>query len=775
MTAAARRDGARRLRRPGRRRRRATRSASWPRAFNPMAADLAAVDRERRELVANVSHELRTPLGALHALLENLADGVVPRRPRRPARGARPGRAARPAGRATCSTCRGWTPAHAPLRPGRRATCAALLDEAAAARSPLAGDVPVRRRRRAAGLAVAGPTRPGCASWSPTCSTTRSRHSPPGGTVAVTARPDRRTLAARGRRRGPGRRAGRPGAGLRAVRHPAPSRRTAVAAPASGLAIARWVADLHGGTIGFSPPTTTGSRFRVDLPGRPAQEDSVTAAERPLPPGRGPTPRRGCPTRWWTRLARIWPDRRPGRPPGRGAGRRCAGAARRGRAAVPWTAPLASACCSPAVAVGAASLPTRGTDWERTSWPAGRSACCVLSVVVVRDAAWLVALCLLAAFGLASYALGVTRGRMVRACSPGSRCPLAALAGAPVVRRTTAAARPGRRAPRPAHRAWSGRSPAYCCWSSGSCSPTRSTPHGCAVLIPSIDLGLARPVRLITVRRGGRGSLTAAFLGARAAAVGTRSRRRRRSGAHRSSGWCRSRMVDAVFAGFVAAQATVLFGGHRHVLETTGLTYAEYVHQGFGQLTVVTLLTLLVVVAATVRGRRARRRGNGLAARRCSALLCVLTLVVVGVRAVPDAPLPGGVRLHPAAAVRRRRSRPGSGCAGRPRPAGRRGPAAGAVAVPGSGRHRRGPLLGLPRSTRTPGGRAQPRAVTRQPARSTCLPLVPVGRRGAGAGHLARAAAVLRPVPPRRTGWAAGWAAGTCPGPGPPTCWTAPR
>ncbi|MEN3540158.1 DUF4153 domain-containing protein [Microbispora sp. ZYX-F-249] len=48
------------------------------RAFNAMAADLAEVDRQRRELVANVSHELRTPITGLQAVLENVVDGVSP-------------------------------------------------------------------------------------------------------------------------------------------------------------------------------------------------------------------------------------------------------------------------------------------------------------------------------------------------------------------------------------------------------------------------------------------------------------------------------------------------------------------------------------------------------------------------------------------------------------------------------------------------------------------------------------------------------------------------
>ena len=57
-------------------------------------------------------------------------------------------------------------------------------------------------------------------------------------------------------------------------------------------------------------------------------------------------------------------------------------------------------------------------------------------------------------------------------------------------------------------------------------------------------------------------------------------------------------LLDLLFAAFVAVQIAVLFGGHDHVLHTTGLTYAEYARQGFVQLIAVAALTLAVATAA---------------------------------------------------------------------------------------------------------------------------------------------------------------------------------
>jgi hypothetical protein len=83
-------------------------------------------------------------------------------------------------------------------------------------------------------------------------------------------------------------------------------------------------------------------------------------------------------------------------------------------------------------------------------------------------------------------------------------------------------------------------------------------------------------------------------------------------------------LLDLLFLAFVCVQVTVLFGGHDHVLETTGLTYAEYAREGFWQLIAAAVLTLVVVgVATRIAG------GNSRLLRLLLGTLCVLTLVVV--------------------------------------------------------------------------------------------------------------------------------------------------
>lgn len=84
----------------------------------------------------------------------------------------------------------------------------------------------------------------------------------------------------------------------------------------------------------------------------------------------------------------------------------------------------------------------------------------------------------------------------------------------------------------------------------------------------------------------------------------------------------------ALFAVFNAVQLAVLFGGYDAVLQETGQTYAQYARQGFWQLLMATLLTLLVIVVALRWAPRTRSSDRTLV-RGVLGTLCALALVVV--------------------------------------------------------------------------------------------------------------------------------------------------
>jgi hypothetical protein len=87
-------------------------------------------------------------------------------------------------------------------------------------------------------------------------------------------------------------------------------------------------------------------------------------------------------------------------------------------------------------------------------------------------------------------------------------------------------------------------------------------------------------------------------------------------------------LLVALFLAFVIVQLAVLFGGHEHVLETAGVTYAEYARQGFWQLLAAAGMTLLVVGAAVVFASTPRR-AHRIALRLLLGALCALTIVVL--------------------------------------------------------------------------------------------------------------------------------------------------
>ena len=232
------------------------------RAFNQMSTDLAEADRSRRELIANVSHELRTPITASQNVLENVVDGVAP------------------ADAATLSTALAQTERLGRLVAelldlSRIDAGAHPLDRAEFALEPLLADVVAEASVAARGVRfTVDVSPPGAVVYADEGRLAQvvanlldnaARHGPAGGEVRVTASvgeelvlevaddgpgiapPDRERVFERFTR---GERAGGGGTGL-------------------GLNIARWVVDLHGGTIAVVDGP--GCRIRATLPATAAR------------------------------------------------------------------------------------------------------------------------------------------------------------------------------------------------------------------------------------------------------------------------------------------------------------------------------------------------------------------------------------------------------------------------------------------------------------------------------------------------------------------------
>jgi Domain of unknown function (DUF4173) len=87
-------------------------------------------------------------------------------------------------------------------------------------------------------------------------------------------------------------------------------------------------------------------------------------------------------------------------------------------------------------------------------------------------------------------------------------------------------------------------------------------------------------------------------------------------------------ILNALFLAFVLVQFRYLFGGHGLVESRAHLTYAQYARHGFFELVVVSILVLLVLLAADASLRGNRNRG-ALLVRALSGLLVALVFVVM--------------------------------------------------------------------------------------------------------------------------------------------------
>ncbi|KRE61024.1 DUF4153 domain-containing protein [Nostocoides sp. Soil756] len=611
------------------------------RAFNAMAADLAGADLERRRLVATVSHELRTPLTAQRALLENLVDGV-----------SAPDQAALEAALAQAERLSslvgdlldlsrvdaGVAPlalAPVPVR--------ALLERCVAEAGVAGRGAAVTAAVEPAGLTVsADPAR--LAQLVANLVDNAVRHSPAGGRVRVTARAaGAAEWVLEVRDEGPG---------IPAEQADRVFERFGTGADAAGgtglgLAIVRWVCDLHGGRV-EAVPTPAGERgalLRVTLPTAPAperpshlratttpEETAVpTTAPQPVPvaPPAPAAPAHPAPVPIGPyggggrgAIDGVWPE-----PDGRPRIRVVAAALLIGvLAALTW--PYRGLGLDTSVVM----LATGALMWtvarhRRDPWTVTGGVLAVLLALVVtlRDAGGVVTLSVLAGAAVTAAALTRAHGLLAILAS-WAAWPLSGLRGLPLLARTiSATSRVGLVWPVLRTVAVS----LVVLVVFGGLFATGDALFGswAAALVP--DLGWDSIVlrTFVFVLVAGV-ALAGAYLALNPPAVDV-VRLPPRVRARPVWEWAVPvGVVVLLFGAFLAAQTTAMWGGDAYLRRQTGLTHAEYVHQGFGQLTAATALTVLVMTL-TLRVAARDTARDRLVVRGLLGMLGLFTLAVV--------------------------------------------------------------------------------------------------------------------------------------------------
>lgn len=630
------------------------------RAFNTMAADLAASDQQRRQLIATVSHELRTPLTAQQALLENLVDGVVS-----------PDDAALRTALAQAERLSdlvsdlldlsridgGIKPLSlAPVDVGR--LVAQGVAEAAAGGAD---------QRRISFVTVVG------ADGRPSGKTSASgedgggdgllvegdadrlaqvlanlldnavRHSPVGGSVTVRAGVlDSERWMLEVADEGPGIPADR----AARVFDRFGSWGDSGGGTGLGLAIASWVCELHGGSIAVLPSeaAATGARIRAVLPRHPAEgaahpstidssADHVPAApipkERPLttlpvPPTPAPPQPAGVPAPPFVDsvFGDLWPERGLAPQP-----RLVLGSVGIGLLAALVVPDRNLGIATFAILLLAAALVFTASVHrrERVMQVPALLAVALTSLVVLRAAEWLGVMAVGVAGLLAMTALTNARG-LPSMVGGWASWVLAGVRGLPLLGRTLNAVSKVSIL-WPVVRTVAISVVALVLFGGLFASGDAIFGSWAQAILPEFAVD-SIVVRFFVAFVVAGTVLAASYVAINPPRVDRLALPEGRRVARAWEWLVPVGLVIVTFAIFVAAQATAMWGGHDYVQQTTGLSYAEYVHQGFGQLTAVTFLTLLTVALAARKAPRETAQDK-LILRIALGLLCALALVVV--------------------------------------------------------------------------------------------------------------------------------------------------